>query len=114
MIDQKSLTPSPPPSLQMGRGSRPSLCHRCASMSLKRARVTHVAWLAAVVAGVLILAGVIDGALAQSSPFGTPRPQASVPPMGVMIGWIFAKQAEFYRQFSRLIRAAIADCTSGC
>ncbi len=78
-------------------------------MSLKRARVTHVAWLAAVVAGVLILAGVIDGALAQSSPFGTPRPQASVPPMGGMLGWIFAKQAEFYRQFSGLIRAAKAD-----
>ena len=29
--------------------------------------------------------------------------------MGGVLGWIFAKQAEFYRQFSGLIRAAKAD-----
>jgi nickel/cobalt exporter len=29
--------------------------------------------------------------------------------MGGVLGWIFAKQAEFYRQFSSLIRAAKAD-----
>ncbi|MEA3069880.1 MAG: nickel/cobalt transporter (NicO) family protein [Alphaproteobacteria bacterium] len=29
--------------------------------------------------------------------------------MGGILGWIFAKQAEFYRQFSGLIRAAKAD-----
>jgi nickel/cobalt transporter (NicO) family protein len=69
----------------------------------------RVALLAAVLAGVLILVGTIDGALAQGSPFGTPRPQASVPPVGGVLGWIFAKQAEFYRQFSGLIRAAKAD-----
>jgi nickel/cobalt exporter len=78
-------------------------------MSSTRALAGHVALLAAVVAGVVLLAGIIDGALAQSSPFGTPRPQASVPPMGGVLGWIFAKQAEFYRQFSGLIRAAKAD-----
>jgi len=31
------------------------------------------------------------------------------PPVGGVLGWIFAKQAEFYRQFSSLIRAAKAD-----
>jgi nickel/cobalt transporter (NicO) family protein len=71
--------------------------------------VVYVALLATGVAGVLILAGVIDGALAQSSPFGAPRPQAPAPPTGGILGWIFAKQAEFYRQFSGLIRAAKAD-----
>ena len=29
-----------------------------------------------------------------------------------VLGWIFAKQAEFYRQFSGLIRAAKADGTA--
>src|SRR5262249_54250771 len=31
------------------------------------------------------------------------------PPVGGVLGWIFAKQAEFYRQFSSLLRAAKAD-----
>jgi nickel/cobalt exporter len=50
----------------------------------------------------LLLAGALDAAFAQ-------RGQAPPPPMGGMLGWIFAKQAEFYRQFSGLIRAAKAD-----
>jgi nickel/cobalt transporter (NicO) family protein len=57
----------------------------------------------------LLLAGALDAAFAQGSPFGPPRGQAPPPPMGGMLGWIFAKQAEFYRQFSGLIRAAKAD-----
>jgi nickel/cobalt transporter (NicO) family protein len=62
------------------------------------------------VAGVVLalLAGALDGALAAGGPFGAPRSQAPVPAGGVL-GWIFAKQAEFYRQFSGLIRAARAD-----
>ena len=56
--------------------------------------------------GLLLLA---DGALAQTSPFGMPRPQAAPAPIGGVLGWVFAKQAEFYRQFSGLIRAAKAD-----
>jgi nickel/cobalt exporter len=71
--------------------------------------VVHLALLATVVAGALILAGAIDDALAQVSPFGTPRPQAPAVSVGGVLGWIFAKQAEFYRQFSGLIRAAKAD-----
>lgn len=46
-------------------------------------------------------------AFAQSSPFGLPRPQAPVPE-GI-VGWVLAKQAEFYRGLSALIRAAKAD-----
>ncbi|HEY6993523.1 MAG TPA: nickel/cobalt transporter [Xanthobacteraceae bacterium] len=57
----------------------------------------------------LLAAGVLDAAFAQTSPFGGPRPQAPAPPVGGVLGWIFAKQAEFYRQFSSLIRAAKAD-----
>jgi nickel/cobalt exporter len=70
--------------------------------------VVHILLLVAVVAGVLVMAGMLDGAFAQS-PFGTPRPQAAPAPVGGVLGWIFAKQAEFYRQFSSLIRAAKAD-----
>jgi nickel/cobalt exporter len=55
------------------------------------------------------VAGALDAALAQGGPFGAPRAQAPAPPMGGVLGWIFAKQAEFYRQFSSLIRAAKAD-----
>ena len=62
-----------------------------------------------VVAGALILAGAHDGALAQGGPFGMSRSQGPAPVMGGILGWIFAKQAEFYRQFSGLIRAAKAD-----
>src|SRR5438132_5393806 len=67
------------------------------------------ALVATAVASALILAGAHDGALAQGGPFGTSRSQAPAPVMGGVLGWIFAKQAEFYRQFSGLIRAAKAD-----
>ena len=42
-------------------------------------------------------------------PFGAPRAPAPAVPVGGVLGWILAKQAEFYRQFSTLIRAAKAD-----
>src|SRR5438128_12535098 len=74
-----------------------------------RRPIIHLALLTAVIAGVLFAAGVVDGAFAQSSPFGAPRAPAPAAPMGGVLGWIFAKQAEFYRQFSGLIRAAKAD-----
>jgi nickel/cobalt exporter len=54
----------------------------------------------------LILLGALDAALAQ--PFGMTRPQAP-PEIGGITGWIFAKQAEFYRMMSGTIRAAKTD-----
>jgi nickel/cobalt exporter len=75
--------------------------------------VVHIALLVTVIAGVLLLAGVLDAAFAQGAPFGVPRSQAPAPPpTGGVLGWIFAKQAEFYRQFSSLIRAAKVDGTA--
>ena len=47
----------------------------------------------------------IDPAFAQTSPFGAPR---SAPPDGI-VGWLLAKQSEFYRGLSAQIRAAKAD-----
>ena len=56
---------------------------------------------------VAVAAGVV---LAQTGLFGVPRPQVAPPAqVGGVTGWILAKQAEFYRQFSGLIRAAKTD-----
>ena len=49
---------------------------------------------------------VVDAALAQ--PFGMSR-SAAAPEIGGFAGWILAKQAEFYRMLSGLIRASKAD-----
>jgi nickel/cobalt exporter len=61
---------------------------------------------------VFLIAGLTDVALAQGSPFGVPRGQTPAVPIEGVLGWIFAKQAEFYRQFSGLIRAAKSDGTA--
>jgi nickel/cobalt exporter len=63
----------------------------------------------ALVAAAVLIAGGLQEALAQAGPFGGPRSQVAPAPVGGILGWIFAKQAEFYRQFSGLIRAARAD-----
>ena len=55
---------------------------------------------------ILLLLVIVDTAMAQ--PFGLNR---GAPPseVGGFTGWILAKQAEFYRMLSGLIRAAKAD-----
>ena len=64
----------------------------------------------AAAAAVLALASIVfDLAFAQGGPFGAGRPQPVPQPSDGIIGWIFAKQAEFYRQFSGLIRAGKSD-----
>jgi len=67
------------------------------------------ATLALIVAAIVLGAGLADSALAQNGPFGIPRPQNAPLPVGGIAGWLLAKQAEFYRQFSGLIRAAKED-----
>jgi ABC-type nickel/cobalt efflux system permease component RcnA len=57
---------------------------------------------------IFLLLGVIDAAFAQAGPFGA-GPQPSSPPAGGLMGWILAKQAEFYRMLSGSIRAAKTD-----
>ena len=69
----------------------------------------RVVLVAAALAGVLLLVGALDGAFAQAGPFGAPRSQARAVPIGGVLGWIFARQAEFYRALSGSIRAAKAD-----
>jgi nickel/cobalt exporter len=58
---------------------------------------------------VLLLAGLLDIAFAQfGAPKGAPKAPPPLPADG-LFGWIIAKQNEFYRQFSGLLRAAKAD-----
>ena len=64
--------------------------------------------------GVLALAAVpaLDGALhvvLAQNPFGGPRPAAAEPQVGGLVGWLLAKQSEFYREMSATIRAAKSD-----
>jgi nickel/cobalt transporter (NicO) family protein len=58
-------------------------------------------------AAVLMIDGIMNVVLAQT-PFGGPRPGAE-PQVGGFVGWLLAKQSEFYREMSATIRAAKSD-----
>lgn len=64
-------------------------------------------------AAVLVVALSADAALHDllaQNPFGGPRPAPSTgPEVGGIIGWLLAKQSEFYREISATIRAAKSD-----
>lgn len=66
-----------------------------------------VVWSILMVAATISIDGVLHAALAQN-PFGGPR---AVPDqqVGGVIGWVLAKQSEFYRAMSSTIRAAKND-----
>jgi nickel/cobalt exporter len=61
----------------------------------------------AAVAVMLAVDGFAHVLMAQN-PFGGPRP-ASEPQIGGIVGWILAKQSEFYQEISATIRAAKSD-----
>jgi nickel/cobalt transporter (NicO) family protein len=74
------------------------------------ARVTVALVLVAAAASLWLSAGYFDAALAQAAnPFGGPRAPAAPPSSDGLFGWMFAKQAEFYRNMSATIRAAKTD-----
>ncbi len=63
----------------------------------------------AVLTAVLMLDGALHVLFAQN-PFGGPRPGAAAEPqVGSIVGWLLAKQSEFYREISSTIRAAKSD-----
>src|SRR5882762_2953464 len=80
-------------------------------MSLaKGGRTTRAASAVLVTVAIVLILTLVDHALAQDSPFGGPRLGRPVAPSATgIIDWLFAKQAEFYRQFSGLVRAAKTD-----
>ena len=57
---------------------------------------------------ILTLDGVIHAVTAQT-PFGGPRPSGADMHVGGIVGWLLAKQSEFYQQMSATIRAAKSD-----
>ena len=60
-----------------------------------------------------LIIGLFDVAFAQGNPFGAgPRGAPPAPPPEGIMGWIFAKQAEFYRMLSGSLRAVKADNTA--
>ena len=69
----------------------------------------------AVTVGAMALAAIVvaDGALHDllaQNPFGGPRPgAAAAPQVGGIVGWLLARQSEFYREISGAIRAAKSD-----
>jgi nickel/cobalt exporter len=71
-------------------------------------KATRFLILLAAAAACLAALGALDAALAQGGPFGAPRAPAAPPPDGI-VGWLLAKQAEFYRLLSGTIRAAKSD-----
>jgi nickel/cobalt exporter len=65
----------------------------------------------AIAAAVLVAMAAADGALhalLAQNPFGGPRPAAE-PQVGGIVGWLLARQSEFYREISGTIRAAKTD-----
>jgi nickel/cobalt transporter (NicO) family protein len=66
-----------------------------------------------IVLATLLILSAIDAAVAQGNPFGVgPRPPPPPPPADGVMGWIFAKQAEFYRMLSGSLRAVKTDYTA--
>jgi nickel/cobalt exporter len=73
----------------------------------------HTSFAHALLIGILVLSAIVavDGALhvlMAQNPFGGPRPPAE-PQVGGIVGWLLAKQSEFYREMSATIRAAKSD-----
>jgi ABC-type nickel/cobalt efflux system permease component RcnA len=58
-------------------------------------------------AAIMVFDAAVHAVMAQN-PFGGPRPAAE-PQVGGIVGWILAKQSEFYREMSATIRAAKSD-----
>jgi len=70
------------------------------------ARALAICVAAAVV--MLALDSVVNVLMAQT-PFGGPRPSGAEPQVGGIVGWLIAKQSEFFREMSSTIRAAKSD-----
>jgi nickel/cobalt transporter (NicO) family protein len=60
------------------------------------------------VAVMLMLDSAVHLLMAQT-PFGGPRPSGAEPQIGGIVGWLLARQSEFYQQMSSTIRAAKSD-----
>jgi ABC-type nickel/cobalt efflux system permease component RcnA len=62
---------------------------------------------AVAIAAILVVDAAVNVLMAQN-PFGGPRPSAE-PQVGGIVGWLLARQSEFYREISSAIRASKSD-----
>jgi len=79
-------------------------------VSARSSLVRHLAVFAVALYAFIALDGLLHAVMAQN-PFGGPRPAAQ-PQVGGIVGWLLAKQSEFYRDMSATIRAAKSDGTA--
>ena len=81
-------------------------------MKARSGLARHLAIFIVALAAIASFDGLIHAVLAQN-PFGGPRPGAATQPqVGGIVGWLLAKQSEFYREMSTTIRAAKSDGTA--
>ena len=71
-------------------------------------RIKHALVIGALAVTAVLAADSLVHAVAAQTPFGGPRPQVAEQ-AGGLIGWLLAKQSEFYREMSSTIRAAKSD-----
>jgi nickel/cobalt exporter len=82
------------------------------SMSLKggagRSNLGRALAIGVLAVAAVLMADALVHALVAQTPFGGPRPAAE-PQAGGIVGWILARQSEFYREISASLRAAKSD-----
>ena len=64
---------------------------------------------AAALVAILAFDAALHALMAQNPFGGPPRPATAEPQVGGIVGWLLAKQSEFYREMSATIRAAKSD-----
>ena len=77
-------------------------------MTMKSGLARAAAIGVAAVCVVLALDAAVNLLMAQA-PFGGPRSNLTEPQVGGIVGWLLAKQSEFYREISASLRAAKSD-----
>jgi nickel/cobalt exporter len=83
-------------------------------MPVTRPPVVRIVTLVLALTALALIAGAIDASFAQGgNPFGAgpPASRPPAPPDGI-VGWLLAKQSEFYRALSATVRAAKQDGTA--
>ncbi len=76
-------------------------------MSVRSSLARHLAIFAIALAAIVACDGLVHAVMAQN-PFGGPKAPAQ-PQVGGIVGWLLAKQSEFYKDMSATIRAAKSD-----
>ena len=82
---------------------------------MRRSALVRTVTLVLALTAVALIAGAIDASFAQGgNPFGAgpPASRPPAPPPDGIVGWLLAKQSEFYRALSGMIRAAKQDGTA--